>query len=827
MPTEDSASSDPIGVAASSAPPAPAVMHTSNSGRADRTGRRLRRLPATISFAILATLLVGSSLYTNTASAAACGSPGQRACCLLEPPTNGGCVSGAIEVPKANAGVCTGFNPLGIQASGICVAETPCGGVNQRACCLLEAGFGACQSGLIEQPQANSGYCSNSVAGIQSSGVCRAVTPCGGADQRACCLGEAGFGACKAGNVEVPQANSGQCANSIWGIQSSGVCRAVTPCGGENERACCLLESEFGACVDGLVEVPQANSGYCGNSVLGIQSSGVCEVVTPCGSEGERACCVGEASFGACEDGLNEHPQANSGYCGNSILGIQSSGVCKAASNLGEACGPLYQCEAGLFCDPFAGFTCVDSGGIDEPCGPLVPCADGLQCSLALRCSEEPAQLGQTCDVTAPCDEGLFCQPGIPQRCRALKKPGEGCSIVNPCIEGASCDPCLVEGCNAPLQCNWNTNEGAISEAVCRSLYSPDLAAAARDTGLTMTYAVGDEIAGLIGESQSFGVSYGQNDEYGCFTTLCGGLNADVSIEIFATIGFYTEFDAVGGKSFANFQEVEILGVLNFGTSQVFPRIELLPLPELIGTEDSFALGVSPDLLPFSAGSFLCETVLDHVVIEPVMDGLPEVSSRPATVVANSGLRVDLEGWTCSDPDLCEWSPDDALGLMTSGSAEVRSPSASGPVDATSLAASCVSVRPGQAYELLAHVKSLGPLPGIVRALWYAGLECNGEVVRTDEVASSAPDETWRAIADVGRAPDDAQSVALEISAERDDDSGLESVSRFDFVTISETTAAVTLSSGSSSRCGLVGAEPLLVFAAAAVARRRRCRRAR
>ena len=88
-------------------------------------------------------------------------------------------------------------------------------------------------------------------AGTPCSGSSRAacapsVTPCGGVDQRGCCIGEAGFGACQAGLTAVQQINSGQCANSLPGIQSSSVCKVVTACGGEGQRACCLGEAGFG-----------------------------------------------------------------------------------------------------------------------------------------------------------------------------------------------------------------------------------------------------------------------------------------------------------------------------------------------------------------------------------------------------------------------------------------------------------------------------------------------------------------------------------------------------------------------------------------------------
>jgi microsomal dipeptidase-like Zn-dependent dipeptidase len=279
----------------------------------------------------VASLLLALGIALAAAPAEACGNPGERACCLGE---GAACVSGAVYVPQANSGLCGGFNPLGIQADGFCTAATPCGGLDQRACCLFEAEFGACTSGLTEIPQPNSGYCTNASDGTQSSGICIQVTDCGGAGQRACCLGEAGFGACQAGLAQRSQPNSGQCGNGLPGVQSSSVCEAVTPCGGSGQRACCVGEST-NACQGGLTQLPQANAGFCGNGVLGAQSSGVCGLVSACGGEGQRACCLGEAGFGACQSPLVQIPQPNSGLCGNTVFGIQSSGVCAVVTPCG------------------------------------------------------------------------------------------------------------------------------------------------------------------------------------------------------------------------------------------------------------------------------------------------------------------------------------------------------------------------------------------------------------------------------------------------------------------------------------------------------------
>lgn len=315
----------------------------------------------------------------------------------------------------------------------------------------------------------------------------------------------------------------------------------------------------------------------------------------PCPEEAEPYCEAG------CDAGLTSNPTTT---------------VCEAPDTGGSVCGPGYPCGPGRTCD-LSSLTCVATAQAGESCAnPFVSCGEGLDCTLALECAHSPSRLGETCDVANPCGPGLFCQPGIPQRCQQRRKPGEGCSLVNPCVRGATCEPCLVDGCSAPLQCFWNANNGAISEQTCRSLYSAALHQGAMDLGVAKTYGGGNEVAAAVGESQEFGVAYGPDGRYGCFTTLCAGINVDVAIEHFASVGFYGTFADVGGSSFTTFQEAQLPGnLLNFSTSQVFTREPRSVLPEgpPIGTADAFAIGVGPNIAPLSAGSFLCETVLDEV----------------------------------------------------------------------------------------------------------------------------------------------------------------------------------------------------------------------
>jgi microsomal dipeptidase-like Zn-dependent dipeptidase len=166
-----------------------------------------------------------------------------------------------------------------------------CGGPGQRACCLLEASFGACRDGMTEVNGCSSAGIadcdcrdSNGNVGLfDSNSHCEQPSACGGPGQRACCIGESSIGQCQSGLVEIQGCN-GDClcggdANP-FSIQSSGTCVAVSPCGGKGQRACLVDERTGPACDEGLVEVPRCVGDCRGRAALtgsayGI-SSGMC-----------------------------------------------------------------------------------------------------------------------------------------------------------------------------------------------------------------------------------------------------------------------------------------------------------------------------------------------------------------------------------------------------------------------------------------------------------------------------------------------------------------------------------------------------------------------
>lgn len=339
----------------------------------------------------------------------------------------------------------------------------------------------------------------------------------------------------------------------------------------------------------------------------------------PCPVEAEPFCRAG------CDAGLISHPTTT--LCGTP----SSSGI--PPGDVGNACGPGFPCKSGLACDETK-LQCVGKTRAGQSCANLfVPCANGLSCTGALECSHIPAQKGETCDVANPCAAGLFCAAGIPQRCKAKRRVGQGCSAFNPCVDGASCEVCLVEGCNSPLQCFPNSADGVISEQVCRNLRDPGLHRQIQNQGLTRTYSVGNSGAALVGESQEFGVAYGANGSYGCFTSLCAGVNLDLGIEHFLSLGFYNVFDSVGGQSFVVFEEIQLGNVLNYAANQIWPRApgEVRPSPSklIIGTAATFSIGTPTNPIPVAGGVLNCETVLDKFAVDTDLGGVVIVPITP------------------------------------------------------------------------------------------------------------------------------------------------------------------------------------------------------
>ena len=182
-----------------------------------------------------------------------------------------------------------------VQISSRCFLPSACGAAGQRACTILpvdasrrsEIGGRSCQAGTAEVP----GLPDASQPSFGSSSQCTAVTACGGAGQRACCGGDEKsnfIGSCASGHVEMAGGLLAGENNLCGGLnpyehESSGMCVAVTACGGDGQRACCSGAGEFaegtilGSCKSGLTEsLGCTGDCTCGGGSANLKSNGIC-----------------------------------------------------------------------------------------------------------------------------------------------------------------------------------------------------------------------------------------------------------------------------------------------------------------------------------------------------------------------------------------------------------------------------------------------------------------------------------------------------------------------------------------------------------------------
>jgi hypothetical protein len=258
----------------------------------------------------------------------ACGGAGQRACCVIERPGSP-CNPGLQEVGGCSGNcTCGGPNPGGlVKSSSQCTAPIPCGGAGQRACCVIERPGSPCNAGLQEVPGC-SGNCTcggpNPGGLVKSSGTCAAstTTTCGGNGQRACCVIERPGSPCNAGLQEVGGC-SGNCTcggvNPGGLVKSSSQCTAPIPCGGNGQRACCVIERPGSPCNAGLQEV----GGCSGNCTCGgvnpgglVKSSGHCAPAPATTQQPSNSCSAALANLNSAIAAVSAANQAVQQQCG-------------------------------------------------------------------------------------------------------------------------------------------------------------------------------------------------------------------------------------------------------------------------------------------------------------------------------------------------------------------------------------------------------------------------------------------------------------------------------------------------------------------------------
>ncbi len=467
------------------------------SGNPMRSVRRAGLQRPELKALAVALTLVASLLVINAgAMAAPCGGQNQRACCVCEglPACQVGLVQQAGCSGACDCGgdiACSVFD-----SSGTCV-DNGCGGAGQRACCVGQNGYGAagagCDPGTREVFAPACGQPGTPGCGGCSISWCASITPCGGTGQRACCVGEGA--ACGPGLTE-----QGNCVAEL-GLQqcggcSVGVCRPSN-CGAAGQSACDAFTRPGQPCNAGLREVFVPACGTAGAPACAGVATTWCATITPCGGEGERACCALADGGSACDAGLLEK-----GNCANE-LGLLNCGGCSVGVCRAKDCGGAGQraccaneqlelgqgpCDAGLLekgsCTGILGAGACGGCSIGvcvatTECGGLDQRACCFLEDTSIGACEEGLVEGGSCEDelgTANCFCGgasLVRSEGV---CRQPECGGEGeraCCVLE---RVPSCDPGLIEdltpGCATELgvegcACGFGPGQAL---GVCRAL---------------------------------------------------------------------------------------------------------------------------------------------------------------------------------------------------------------------------------------------------------------------------------------------------------------------------------------------------------------------
>jgi hypothetical protein len=327
----------------------------------------------------------------------------------------------------------------------------------------------------------------------------------------------------------------------------------------------------------------------------------------------EAAAQVGQgcALWSPCPSGYSCHPFVQrcynsprregqpcmAGYsCGAGLTCEAGTHVCRGPGGPGDACHLTRPCGAGLTCEA-GSQRCRAPGAEGESCHLTRPCGSGLTCEAGTHICRRPGRAGESCHLTRPCGTGLTCEAGT-HVCRTPGQINEPCHATRPCAAGNYCQP-LIHKC-APNELDLT------SAQLCSALRVEELSSAARGANLTMSYGAGGQASAGMSLAVESGAVYGSRGEFGCYATVCGGVQLDASINAYMALGIYQNYGDFPGASFVTSQGVSTPWLRigpGFTTAQVMSTGG-----SLVGTSNavSFGIGVSP--LPFQVGAMTCCT---------------------------------------------------------------------------------------------------------------------------------------------------------------------------------------------------------------------------
>lgn len=143
---------------------------------------------------------------------------------------------------------------------------------------------------------------------------------------------------------------------------------------------------------------------------------------------------------------------------------------------------------------------------------------------------------------------------------------------------------------------------GTLGSDACAALYNSGIAAGAKSAHRARTFGIGAGVAAGASASVEAGVFYGENGEYGCYTSTCGGAVTDVSLEVFATFGDFTGLAALTGDGF------DLSVGAGYGVAGYTQSISVDESGNVVGFVQQASLGAG--VSPIAIGVSSCDTTL-------------------------------------------------------------------------------------------------------------------------------------------------------------------------------------------------------------------------
>ena len=235
------------------------------------------------------------------------------------------------------------------------------------------------------------------------------------------------------------------------------------------------------------------------------------------------------------------------------------------------------------------------------------------------------AYLGMPCDSDSQC--------GTEMACKTIGQSGAVGSMLGVFVSGNRF--CMARETRALNDAVETGNKELVTAYPLCPEDNRLAAAVAASDGEAIVFGTGVTLGTGSTKSEEFGVVFGPDDRAGYYATSCAGVELDVAVGVYSTLGFYGRWDDIPGLSSVTAGGVSIpLAEGSYTASQVWSSEEV----RLVGTQA--ALGVGAGLNPLVLSAARCST--------SVLQVLPDVQFFPGESLPTAQRsEEEREAWRC------------------------------------------------------------------------------------------------------------------------------------------------------------------------------------